>query len=258
MTAACGQRTLAKVVRTDGSAIVGELIDVRPEAVVVKAVDGTTITVPRASIAALETARSAELASTLGSRASTSNSTTAGSATPSDPTSSRKPGSKSGRETRAAAGSPSKIVLASGTVLEITLNSTIGSDTSYVGESVDSVLLTPASLGSVPANVCHVIGAIADVKRPEEANGRGRLAVRFNTLRVLKGTAVPIVATMEWEAPARREPPARVPLWRRLMARTKRGLGFDQDSHGVNVHVAAGTVLRVRLEQAATIPAQAQ
>ncbi len=256
MTAACGQRTLAKVVRTDGSAIVGELIDVRPEAVVVKGVDGTTITVPRASIASLEAARSAELASTLGSRAAASNSTTPGSATPSDSTSSRTPGSKSGGEARAAVGPPSKIVLASGTVLEITLNSTIGSDTSYVGESVDSVLLTPASLGSMPANACHVIGAIADVKRPEEANGRGRLAVRFDTLRVLKGTAVPIVATMEWEAPGRREPPARLPLWRRLMARTKRGLGFDQDSRGTNVHVAAGTVLRVRLEQPATIPAQ--
>jgi hypothetical protein len=63
----CSHNTLAKVRRTDGSFVIGELVASRPDAIVLLRADtGTTETIPRSAIAAIETPSEAELASVRG------------------------------------------------------------------------------------------------------------------------------------------------------------------------------------------------
>ncbi len=279
LMAACSHSTLTKVVRTDGTAVVGELIDARPDAVIVKTAEGATVTIPRASISAIQAATSAEVASNLGSHTATSNGPSTSGGTTAKTADNTNPGANahasaggsnassgnagsggSSGNGSASANAMSPVVLPAGTVLEVTLNSTIGSDTSHVGESVDAALVTPASVAGVPANACRVVGAITEATPPDAAKGRGRLAVRFETLRLPKHADVPIAATLQWQAPgaAQREPAQRGGMWHRLVSKTKRGLGIDQSGArgGANVHFAQGATLRLKLEQPASISMQ--
>ncbi len=276
LMAACSHSTLTKVVRSDGTAVVGELIDARPDVVIVKTADGATVTIPRASISSIQAATSAEVASNLGSRdaatsngantsggitAKSANNANAGANTHANAGGSggSNAGSGSGGNVSAGANALSPVVLPAGTVLEVTLNSTIGSDTSRVGENVEAALVSPASLAGVSATSCRVVGSITEATRGDDAKGRGRLAVRFETLRVPKHADVPIAATLQWQAPAaaQREPPQRGGMWHRLIGKTKRGLGMDQSARGnANVHVAQGATLRLKLEQPASISMQ--
>jgi hypothetical protein len=56
LISACSHGTLTRVTRTDGTAIVGELTAARPDAVVLKLADGSTITIPRSIIRTIEAA----------------------------------------------------------------------------------------------------------------------------------------------------------------------------------------------------------
>src|SRR5581483_3312853 len=127
----------------------------RPDVVIVKTADGATVTIPRASISSIQAATSAEVASNLGSRdaatsngantsggitAKSANNANAGANTHANAGGSggSNAGSGSGGNVSAGANALSPVVLPAGTVLEVTLNSTIGSDTSRVGENVEA------------------------------------------------------------------------------------------------------------------------
>src|SRR5262249_11351070 len=74
----------------------------------------------------------------------------------------------------------------SGTLLELTLNTPIGSDTSAVDDKVDAVLRAPLIVNGEAilesGAVAH--GTITEATPSTKADGRGRLAVRFDTIEI--------------------------------------------------------------------------
>src|SRR5262249_11131499 len=154
-----------RVVRTDGSEVVGELLAARPDAVVLKLADGTSVTIPRSIIRTIESATSAQAAANAGSHPSTPSSGTtppapnpshgnaAGSGPTAGPTSGHTPASgapasgATGNGGITSSGAPSSVprvardaVAPSGATLELTLNTPIGSSTSSVDDKVDAML----------------------------------------------------------------------------------------------------------------------
>jgi hypothetical protein len=250
----CSQGTLTRVVRTDGTTVVGELVAARPEAVVVKIADGSSVTIPRSMITSIETAAANAAAPSASASASTGKTASGGG-----------PGAPGVREVTAP----------SGTLLELSLNTPIGSDTSAIDDKVDAVLRAP-----LVVNGTQVLGAgtaahgiVTEATPATKAAGRGRLSVRFETIQ-LGQKSLPIQASpVRWEASpstagggstaSRDEPPPRN-LWGRLVRKTKKGLRIGDEDRGrggagagagtsADVRFAAGAVVRIRLEQAARI-----
>src|SRR5689334_7202759 len=56
LISACSHGTLTRVVRTDGTIVVGKLTAARPDAVVLELSDGSSVTVPRSIIRTIESA----------------------------------------------------------------------------------------------------------------------------------------------------------------------------------------------------------
>jgi hypothetical protein len=240
--------------RTDGTIVVGELTALRPEAVVLRIADGNTVTIPRFAI------RSIEIAA-------------ANAATPAASTDARKSG-RDGESESARMRSPTvarEVTAPSGTLLELSLNTPIGSDTSAIDDKVDAVLRAPLIV-----NGAQLLGAgtmahgIVTEATPSTKAGRGRLSVRFNTIQ-LGQKSLPIqAAAVRWEAsatPARerdRDESTSRSIWGRLVRKTKQGLRLGDDDRGrgasgasggsaADVRFAPGAIVRIRLEQAARI-----
>lgn len=79
-----------------------------------------------------------------------------------------------------------EVTLPAGTLLRLTLDSSVASDRSRVEDRVRAHLRRPVLINgiqAVPAG-SQVLGSVTDVKRSGKVKGRARLAMRFHTLRV--------------------------------------------------------------------------
>jgi hypothetical protein len=139
LISACSHGTLTRVVRTDGTTVVGELTAARPDAVVIKLADGTTVTIPRGIIKSIESAtapsapaaaantggKSGNPAATQksGARAPVATATppAMGGSTPSVATTTTRPATNNGPTKPAR-----EAVAPSGTTLELALSTAIG------------------------------------------------------------------------------------------------------------------------------------
>jgi hypothetical protein len=343
LISACSHGTLTRVVRTDGTAIVGELIAARPDAVVIKVADGSTITIPRAVISAIESATTPVAATATAAKGATANavtktgkpagpiaqpsqpgqngqpaatnaqaggtSTAAGGATtapatatnaaggsgtvarpgPSGSTTSGAPVASAGK-TSGTTSTPSTstkgngqtgqtgqsgdpngsapalahdAIAPSGTMLELSLNTPIGSDTSAIDDKVDAVLRAPLVINGEEILGAGALahGIVTEATPSAKADGRGRLSVRFETIQ-LGGRTMPIQsAPLHWEAPgvSKRPPPEeKKGLFGKIVSKTKKGLRIgDEDGAGARgsaeVRFAPGAAVKIRLEQAARI-----
>jgi hypothetical protein len=280
LIAACSHGTLTRVVRTDGTIVVGELTAARPDAVVLKLADGSSITIPRSIIKIVESAATPPPAAVANNAGKASNptavpkggaTTATTTTTPTTPTPSSSTPPVTGPATSVAtAKNPTpaapgtkpvrEAVAPSGTTLELALSAPIGSDSSNVDDKVDAVLRAPIVINGEPiveaGAVAH--GTVTEATPSEKAEGRGRLSVRFDAIQL--GTrSVSIQTTpMHWEASGIARKPAadarggKRSVFGKLVDKTKKGLhiGDDDAPRGsAEVRVAAGAVLRVRLEQ---------
>ncbi len=273
LISACSHGTPTRVVRTDGTAVVGELIDARPDAVVVKVADGTTLTIPRSTITAIESAPNGAVASNTPAKPGPPSPAPAKpgppSPAPSNPGPSNPAPSYAPPATPSPSSSPSspavarhELVAPSGTTLELSLSTPIGSDTSAVDDKVDAVLRAPLTVnGEEILNAGAVArGIVIEATPSAKADGRGRLAVRFDTIQ-LGQRSVPIqAAPVRWEAPgvSRRAPaPEKHGLFGKIVSSTKKGLHIGEDGKArpgsSEVRFQAGALVRIRLEQPAHI-----
>ena len=289
LIAACSHGTLTRVVRTDGTIVVGELTAARPDAVVLKLADGSSITIPRSIIKTIESAATPPpapaVAANTGSKASSPTAAPkAGASTHHPPTSTPTPSSNppvtgpapsvatanhpppSGGSTSggAASGGTTKpvreTVAPSGTTLELALSAAIGSDSSNVDDKVDAVLRAPVIINGESileaGAVAH--GTVTEATPSEKAEGRGRLSLRFDAIQLGTRTVAIQTTPMHWEASGITRKPAadsrggKRGMFGKLVDKTKKGLHIgDEDAPrgSAEVRVAAGAVLRVRLEQ---------
>lgn len=284
LIAACSHGTLTRVVRTDGTIVVGELTAARPDAVVLKLADGSSITIPRSIIKTVESADTpppAAVATNAGKAASNPTAAPKGGATSSTPTTPTTPTPSSSNPTVAGpatsvatAKNPTpagvtkpvrEAVAPSGTTLELALSAAIGSDSSNVDDKVDAVLRAPIVINGEPiveaGAVAH--GTVTEATPSEKAEGRGRLSVRFDAIQLGTRTVSIQTTPMHWEASGITRKPAadsrggKRGMFGKLVDKTKKGLHIGDDdaargggsSGSAEVRVAAGAVLRVRLEQ---------
>jgi hypothetical protein len=311
LISACSHGTLTRVVRTDGTTVVGELSAARPDAVVLKLADGSTITIPRSIIRTIEAADAPVTTVAKGSGApppasggtakpasATAPATTPGPAhgtgtvpattTPAStptatvpppttpgraPASGPMPGPGSGpvsgpgstpaNPPAATASAVASALAPSGTMLELTLSSRIGSDSSSVDDRIEAVLRAPILINGElvleAGAVAH--GVVTEATPSEKAEGRGRLTVRFDSLQLGARTVAIQTAPVRWEAPGVTRPPPSEPgsgkkrFFDRVVDKTKKGLhiGDEKARAGATgtaeVHVGPGAIVRVRLEQ---------
>jgi hypothetical protein len=101
-------------------------------------------------------------------------------------------------------------------------------------------------------------GTVTEATPPEKAEGRGRLSVRFDSIQLGSRTVSIQTAPMHWEATGVSRKSGgearggKRSVFGKLVDKTKKGLhiGDDDAPRGsAEVRVAAGAVLRVRLEQ---------
>lgn len=274
LIAACSHGTLTRVVRTDGTTVVGELTAARPDAVVLKLADGSSITIPRSIIKTVESADTpppAAAANTAGKASNPSAAPKSGANTTTPtPTPSSTPPVTGPATSVATAKSPTssggstkpvrEAVAPSGTTLELALSAAIGSDSSNVDDKVDAVLRAPVVINGESildaGAVAH--GTVTEATPSEKAEGRGRLSVRFDAIQLGTRTVSIQTTPMHWEASGITRKPAaearggKRSVFGKLVDKTKKGLhiGDDDAPRGsAEVRVAAGAVLRVRLEQ---------
>ena len=288
LIAACSHGTLTRVVRTDGTIVVGELTAARPDAVVLKLADGSSITIPRSIIKTVESAATppppapSAVAANTGGKASNPTAAPKAGATTTTPTPTSTPSSNppvtgpvagpvTGPATSVAtathptpsAGTTKPVheaVAPSGTTLELALSAAIGSDSSNVDDKVDAVLRAPVIINGESileaGAVAH--GTVTEATPSEKAEGRGRLSVRFDAIQFGTRTVSIQTTPMHWEASGITRKPAadsrggKRGMFGKLVDKTKKGLhiGDDEAPRGsAEVRVAAGAILRVRLEQ---------
>jgi hypothetical protein len=330
LISACSHGTPTRVVRTDGTAVVGELIAARPDAVVVKLADGTTITIPRSVISAIESASTTAVASNTANASKDANRTASTkTGKPSGPTgqsgqsgqssgtnaqaggapnaggsagttattgttaggsgnaartgnsgsNAGAPAASSGKNTGATtttaaktsgqSGDPNGSAIAhdavapSGTTLELSLNTPIGSDTSAIDDKVDAVLRAPLMVNGEEILGAGALahGVVTEATPSAKADGRGRLTVRFDALQLGVRTLPIQAAPVHWEASGvTKRAPQEAPhgLFGKIVSKTKKGLRIgDENSNAARgsaeVRFAPGATVRIRLEQAARI-----
>jgi hypothetical protein len=276
LISACSHATLTRVVRTDGSEVVGELVAARPDAVVLKLADGSTITIPRSIISTVEAAQTPTSASgkTAAGGSPTTPTPSAPASTPthtSTPTAPATPQPRvtptpsaptpSGPTAPAAPRVARELVAPTGSTLELSLSAPIGSDTSKIDDKVDAALRAPLIVNgeSVLGAGAVAHGVITEATPSGNADGRGRLAVRFDTIQLGARTVSIQTAPLRWEAPGvSKAPPPRPPdksFFHRVVDKTRKGLHLKDDEPGprgsADVRFAAGALLRIRLEQPA-------
>jgi hypothetical protein len=131
-----------------------------------------------------------------------------------------------------------------------------------VDDKVDAVLRAPLTVnGEAVLNAGAVArGVVIEATPSARADGRGRLAVRFDTIQ-LGQRSVPIqAAPVHWEAPSvSRRPPApqKHGLFGKIVSSTKKGLHIAEDGKSragsAEVRFEPGALVRIRLEQPAHI-----
>ncbi|HVL66334.1 MAG TPA: lipoprotein [Vicinamibacterales bacterium] len=183
----------------DGVSVAGRLVEVQSEHVVLEGVDGVQRKVPRANIAQL---RAVPVAENREAR-----SRTVGDERPQDPnvrevaaTTGETPGDDDRRDGDADATRESRdsaerrnrdtaaeyreVTLPAGTVLPLTLRTTVGSDVSRVEDPVRATLRRAVVINGVQALPAGTVvtGHVTNAKRSARVKGRGEVGFRFTRL----------------------------------------------------------------------------
>jgi hypothetical protein len=252
-----------RVTRSDGTVVVGALIQTLPDAVVLR-VDGRDVRIPLSEIKAIgrdttptpgpaPTARAdggegggtptappeAPVDPRPGGRASTTTPTPRSSETP-------MPAARTADRTAA-------LVVPAGTRLSLTMGSEVSSTVSRASDRVDATLAQAVRIGGVEAlpGGLTVGGAVVESLSGERGRGRGRVVLRFDRLRTLRDGEI----VMQTE-PVRIEPAVRQRrgfggVFDKVVRKTKGVLGIE--GPGGNVRLAAGSRVVVELVQPLTV-----
>lgn len=169
--------------KKDGVSVSGKLVEVKAEHVVLESRDGVKMEVPRSQIASLKATPPPDPSRDVLAKAATGTAGDAPSApaAPEAPTAPRpddkEPQSRKTLEFR-------EVTLPAGTVLAVTLATSIASDTSKIEDPVRATLRTPVSAGGVEALPVGtaVLGHVTSAHRSAKVKGRASIGVRFNTV----------------------------------------------------------------------------
>ncbi len=182
--------------KTDGVAISGRLVEVRPEQVVIEARDGQRTHVQRAQIASLKATAAPAALDGGKNRANTplasdtvhAAEATAPAAAAETPTPRDRPAddTQSARRTRAADRAPEyrEVTVPAGTTLAVELTSAVASNTSHVEDPVRGTVRRAVridGLEAVPAGTT-LIGHVTSAHPAGKVKGRASIAFRFNTI----------------------------------------------------------------------------
>jgi hypothetical protein len=182
------------VQKTDGVAVVGRLIEVKPEQVVLEGRDGVRMNVPLSEIASIK-ATSAE-------RPDVTSQTAAAVATtgtaPGMPARSDAPAAKGPDAPDAKNDEPQRpanravdrkveyreVTVPAGTRLSVELTSSVASNTSHAEDAVRGRLRRPVTVGGVEALPAGsvVLGHVTSAHPPGKVKGRASVAFRFNQI----------------------------------------------------------------------------
>ena len=180
------------VQQQDGVTVVGRLVEVKPEHIIVERRDGVRQTVSRSSIRELKAAQGATAsAATSGSgeraplpaNAAGAPASAGSSAAVADPPA----GERAARGPAAAEpNEPAyrEVTLPAGTVLPLTLRTSVGSDTSNVEDPVRATLQSPVRVDGtqvLPAGTA-VTGHVTNAEKAGRVKGRAQIAFRFTRL----------------------------------------------------------------------------
>jgi hypothetical protein len=197
-TVAVGTDVVAK--QTNGVTVTGKLVSISPDHIVIDEKNGARRTLDRravSSVAAMEIPLTPQPnAAEAAARADAGVAPPVPSPTSNVPTDHREPApaATSGRESAAPepGGSDSapvrpavrQITLPAGTILPVRLETSLGSDSSHVEDTVRGTLTRAIRVGGaivIPAG-STVIGSVTSAVRPGKVKGRSYLAMRFHTL----------------------------------------------------------------------------
>lgn len=168
--------------KQDGVTIAGRLVQVQPEHVVIQAADGVETKVPRAQIARLQTTPVLTADRTDG-RATVD---TAATATPGAGPAAAEPEVRTAAPEKDPEPAYREVTIPAGTVLPVTLATSVGSDTSRVEDPVRATLRRAVSIKGVealPAGTA-LTGHVTSAQRSARVKGRAQVAFRFTRLDV--------------------------------------------------------------------------
>jgi hypothetical protein len=162
--------------KQDGVTVAGRLVEVRPEHVVIQAKDGVETKVPRTQIARL--------------RAVPATATASGPATPPAESATAPPAPAAEPEPRAVepARDPEpayrEVTIPAGTVVPVTLATSVGSATSNVEDPVRATVRKPVTINGVQALPAGTVltGHVTNAQRSARVKGRAQVAFRFTRL----------------------------------------------------------------------------
>jgi hypothetical protein len=187
------------VQKKDGVTVAGRLVDVKAEHVILEARDGVKLTVPRQDIAEVR-------ATPLVEPEKTPPAATTGDAGPSAPAA-ETPAAPGANDAEAEADPLPRyreVTIPAGTVLPLTLRTSVSSDTSNVEDAVRATLRRGVTIGGVqalPAGTA-VIGHVTSAERSARVKGRATVAFRFTRVDVPgEGTANIRTGTVARTAP---------------------------------------------------------
>lgn len=163
------------VQQKDGVTVVGRLVEVDTDRVVVESRDGVKTTIARAQITELRATPLATTAATEEPAATVPTTGDSGPAVAADPEPEADPVPRY-RE----------VTLPAGTVLPLTLRTSVGSDTSNVEDAVRATLRRGVSadgIEALPAGTT-LTGHVTDAKQSARVKGRGTVAFRFTRVDV--------------------------------------------------------------------------
>ncbi|MDP9323962.1 MAG: hypothetical protein M3P13_10030, partial [Acidobacteriota bacterium] len=172
------------VQKKDGASLSGRLVEVNTEQVVIESKDGVKLSVPRSLVESVKPAAAAERRD---AQAKTATATTgAAPAAPAPPEAAAVPTPDDSGQRTAKRSEFREVTVPAGTVLRVTLETPVASDTSHVEDAVRATLRTPVTADGVQALPVGtaVLGHVTSAQRSAKVKGRASIGVRFNTIDV--------------------------------------------------------------------------
>jgi hypothetical protein len=172
------------VQKKDGASLSGRLVEVNTEQVVIESKDGVKLSVPRSLVESVKPAAAAERRD---AQAKTATATTgAAPAAPAPPEAAAVPTPDDSGQRTAKRSEFREVTVPAGTVLRVTLETPVASDTSRVEDAVRATLRTPVTVDGVQALPVGtgVLGHVTSAQRSAKVKGRASIGVRFNTIDV--------------------------------------------------------------------------
>ena len=173
------------VQKKDGASLSGRLVEVNTEQVVIESKDGVKLSVPRSLVESVKPAAAA--AERRDAQAKTATATTgAAPAAPAPPEAAAVPTPDDSGQRTAKTSEFREVTVPAGTVLRVTLETPVASDTSRVEDAVRATLRTPVTADGVQALPVGtgVLGHVTSAQRSAKVKGRASIGVRFNTIDV--------------------------------------------------------------------------